>query len=119
METRPILAVHTRNCAKFVRVTYYFDFEIDKTIFSNFKDFKCEINEFSKFVSGAKDHFKLASFDPAILISGVFGDKNFEVAYGKFSKVHNDDVIKKFESDLIQINFGTHVVEYKKESIAT
>lgn len=117
MGTRPILAFHSRNCVKFVRVTYYFDTEIDSSFFDHFKTFKCEVNEFSKFVAGSKDHFKMASFEPAILISGVLGEKCIEVAYGKFSQRPPEDDIKKFEEQLIRIGFGSHIVECKRNLV--
>lgn len=105
-----ILAVMTHHCALKIRKKYYFEDSITKETLAVFEGMDLQINEFSKFVEGAKDNFKLISKNPAIIVSGVVTDKVFDVFFGSMSGDTDElreQSVAAFEKKLLELNLGT------------
>jgi hypothetical protein len=104
-----IRAFQTLDCANKVRVHYRFEGALSKAIFGAFSDATVEVNEFSRFVSTARDHFTM-SRDGRFHAGGVLGENVMVVTYGKIASAWPGEEIAEFESRLREAGYGR--VEY-------
>ncbi|MFT7486913.1 MAG: hypothetical protein ACI9F9_002770 [Candidatus Paceibacteria bacterium] len=80
MSTR---AFRTLDCAQTFRVHYYLPRIVAAKILEGMPTSELEIQEFSKLVDGAKNHFRAAS-GKLWSATGVMGGRKLVVTYGKF-----------------------------------
>lgn len=78
-------AFRTLDCAHKVRVRYYLPLEIDRLFLAQLPGTEVEIQEFSKMVEGAKDHFRVGQ-GRTWSATGVIGERLLVVTYGKFGE---------------------------------
>ena len=114
VENQVILSLITRDCALTLKKIYYVHNSFQEDYFLFLPEFNLTINRFSQFSKNAKDHFKLIMVHPYIMVSGVIGEKNFEVTYGKIQEKRDQKRIQFFEKRLLELGFGTSFIEYKK-----
>lgn len=105
-----IIAIEGKDCATKIRIHYVLPVEVTRDIVSSLQFSRIEYNEFSKIVSGAKDHFKAAKSSD-YWVTGVIGEAILVVTYGKLFGEKPSQEIKKFEQILSQ--FFQATIQYQ------
>lgn len=94
-----VRAVRTLDCANKVRIHYLLAQPITRRFLARFRDATVDVQDFSKRVAGAKDHFAV-NLGNRVRASGVLGEAKMVVTYGKDSAQAADDDIREFERRL-------------------
>ncbi|MFQ5452585.1 MAG: hypothetical protein ACE5D6_00155 [Candidatus Zixiibacteriota bacterium] len=87
------------DCTDKIRVYYRFDKPFSDIFLNLFPDAQTKIDEFSKKVKGAKDHF-IILYLGQLYASGVFGDNTLVVTYNGTSRGIQTESKKWFEKHL-------------------
>ncbi len=77
-----IVAVAGQDCATKLRLRYLLPQPVDLGFLQGIPEGQLQIHEFSKFVAGALDHFKLLVADE-YLVTGSLGGRVLEITYWK------------------------------------
>jgi hypothetical protein len=104
-----IRAFQTLDCANKVRVHYRFEGALSKALFACFSDAAISVNEFSRFVASARDHFTITR-EGRFHAGGILGDNLMVVTYGKIASAWPGEEIAEFEARLREAGYGR--VEY-------
>ncbi len=100
-----VRAFQTLDCANKVRVHYRFEGALSKSLFGLFPDASIVVNEFSRFVATARDHFTI-SRDGRFHAGGVLGEHQLVVTYGKIASAWPGEEIAEFERKLREAGYG-------------
>lgn len=96
-----VQAVRTLDCANKVRIHYLLAQPLTSEFFGSFPEATIEVQEFSKCVAGAKDHFSI-TVSNRFRAAGVMGEPRMVVTFGKLGDVSADASIEEFEQRLAE-----------------
>jgi hypothetical protein len=104
-----VRAYQTLDCASKVRVHYLLPAAVTRDFLELFPDAQVSVQEFSRLVRGAKDHFIILRSE-RLRAAGVLGESRLVVTYGKPQEERPEEEISAFEARLTRAGFGP--VEY-------
>ncbi len=104
MSTR---AFRTLDCARKVRVRYYLPRVVDAEFLGGLPASELEVQEFSKLVEGARDHFQVRGTE-GWSASGVLGERTLVVTFGKFGQLDTavEATIRELQAALEALGCG-------------
>lgn len=112
----PILARVLRDCAEKIQVEYLVKEPMSRArteVFESFDPGSLEVQEFSRFVPGAKDLFRFLGQEREVLVTGILDESRFLVTYGRLGtlKQRDQELRRSFEGFLQAQGFGDYLVE--------
>lgn len=109
-------AVRTLDCARKVRVHYFLPRPICRELLEGLPATTLRLDEFSRTVQGAKDHFRVSA-GSRWSATGVIGDSRLIVTYGKFgdegqgeTRASASDALRAVEQALEDLGCGPIVL---------
>jgi hypothetical protein len=103
-----IKAFKTLDCHQKLRVHYRLAQPVTLERLKDFGEYALSLNEFSKIVAGAKDHFTLSK--PTVRACGVVGEEKFVVTFAKTDEAPAEIERAAFEESLQRVFAAT--IEY-------
>ncbi len=95
----------TLDCAQKVRVRYVLPRTVDRDFLTLLPEAEVVLNEFSRFVEGAQDHFSI-SLPGRLHLSGSLESEHLTVTFGRWDGERPDAEIALFEQLLFEAGFG-------------
>lgn len=101
----PTRAFEVLDCASKVRIHYLVEAPLSGQLFQLFPDAEVTVEEFSRRVAGAKDHFTIVG-GGRFRAAGVMGGDRLVVTYAKAGAARPEDAIAAFEARLCAAGMG-------------
>jgi hypothetical protein len=93
-----VVVVETLDCAHRVRRHYFLPHPLSASLSVHFPEAEVCLQEFSRFVAGAKDHLSWTA--PSFRAAGVVGEERLVVTFGKVAGLRPTEEMAHFEARL-------------------